>query len=369
MAEKIKDAPLTTVDANLRIPVGNVGDDLPHTITPALIKSWILDALSGGITWNDITNAPQFVQASQVATINGQSILNGNNLHVAADTISWNHVTGKPTIPTKTSELQNDSNFITQTYADNHYNEKLISGTNLAYINGYDLQSGGNIVISATPSYTDTTDSTASVTVTIEGNQVVRLTNANITDITFVFGNDYLSGDQRELTSTIYFTCPSSTPAFSFPLGAHTYGDFSDLIQGVQYIISVQGDNFILTPSQVNTAPNVVPLSGTDVGGGIFELQINDLQPNTHYICKDCTRVYVNSMAPNAGTSSQATRIYMMYPDTMQNPEQVMQIELPQYFRVIGDNGLMMQFAQGQGFEPFYIEIANDFVTQFGINP
>ena len=106
---KIKDAPTTTVAANQKIPVGNLGDNDAHTITPNDFKSWILSNDSGGITWNDLRARPQFVERTQIGTINGQSILDNDNINVSATAVEWVNVLNKPTIPHNTSELNNDS--------------------------------------------------------------------------------------------------------------------------------------------------------------------------------------------------------------------------------------------------------------------
>lgn len=410
---KIKDAPTTTVAANQKIPVGNVGDNDAHTITPNDFKSWILSNDSGGITWNDLRGRPQFVERTQIGTINGQSILDNDNINVTATAVEWVNVLNKPTIPHNTSELNNDSGFITSTDAANTYQTKLVSGVNLANINGYDLLSGGNIVIpspndgtltikengvtvgtftanSATdttidltgggggvPSYTDTTDSTATPTITIEGNQVVRCTNQNITAISFQYDPDYLNGNQRELTSTIYFTCGNGTPTFSFPNGAHIYGDFYNLLGGTPYIISIQGDNFILTPSAIdfNTIQNVpqfieepviVDLWGQDDGYGTFKVVIGQAEPNTIYRCWDCTQVNVDALSVFDNT--QPTRIYMKYPQGL-GAVQDMTIYLPFTMDILGENSPNDHISQNMNFAPFAIEILGGFVEKIGVNP
>lgn len=177
---KIKDAPNITPKSTYKIPVGNTEFDDARTITLADFKAWLADLNGGGgWSWLVITDKPNLVEVGNVATINGQSILGGGNIQVVATTIDWNNVVGKPTIPENTSDLNNDSQFITLVFAQTYLQEKLVSGVNLATINGYNLLTGGNIVIqggggggnvnwaqigSYTPAFGNITD---------EGNQVL----------------------------------------------------------------------------------------------------------------------------------------------------------------------------------------------------
>lgn len=148
---KIKDAAAITPKNNYKIPVGNTEYNDARTITIQDLKQWMGNAGNGGgggWSFRDLTNVPAFVEVSDVKTINGESILGVGNLNVSANTIQWENVVGKPTIPTKTSDLQNDLNFTPYETIAADFQEKLISGTNIATVNGYNLLSGGNIVIS-----------------------------------------------------------------------------------------------------------------------------------------------------------------------------------------------------------------------------
>lgn len=148
---KIKDVPSIPPKETYKIPIGNTEYDDARTVSINDLKQWMGDSGnggSGGWSFNDLTNVPNFVEITDVSTINGQSILTGEDIQVEANTIQWENVVGKPTIPTKTSELENDLGFVTATDAENYLQPKLFSGLNLATVNGYDLLSGGNIVIS-----------------------------------------------------------------------------------------------------------------------------------------------------------------------------------------------------------------------------
>lgn len=438
---KIKDAPNTSVTGSLKIPVGNVGDNEAHTISVTNLKSWITSNTSGGIRWTDLVERPNFVETNFLKTVNGASLLGGGNLVVEADTIQWSKVVNKPTIPTKVSELDNDLNFLRETKADLDFQAKLISGTNIATVNGYNLLEGGNIKLDGyeqeqvdwdendsgsvsyiknrptiptvndstitirqgnttkgtfttnsasnvtitldegggggTPTYTDTTDASATPRIEINGNQIVRCTNENITEITFTYGSGYLSGNMRELTSTVYFTCAKSAPTFTFPQDSHIYGDFENLDTGVQYIISIQGNNFILTPSHitwddvsekpnVQVQPSVIEIGGTN-NNGVWQVTIDELQPNAIYKCTFATRVVVNSIASGCGTGHYATRIYMEYPHSAGgDKESNMYIQLPTSWKTIGMGGTMDMFRQDGEFNPFYVELRMGYAESVG---
>lgn len=97
-------------------------------------------------------------------------IIAGNNINIAAngtnDAIkvsanvpvkSVNGKTGAVTInvPTKTSQLTNNSGYITSSYHDNTKQDTLVSGTNIKTVNGNSLLGSGNITISGGGGGTD----------------------------------------------------------------------------------------------------------------------------------------------------------------------------------------------------------------------
>lgn len=97
-------------------------------------------------------------------------IIAGDNINIAAngtnDAIkvsanvpvkSVNGKTGavKITVPTKTSQLTNDSGFITNSYHDSSKQDTLVSGSNIKTINGNSLLGSGNITISGGGGGTD----------------------------------------------------------------------------------------------------------------------------------------------------------------------------------------------------------------------
>ena len=82
-----------------------------------------------------------------------------NAIKVSAD-VPVKSVNGKTgavniTVPTKTSQLTNDSGFITSSYHDNTKQDTLVSGSNIKTINGNSLLGSGNITISGGGGGTD----------------------------------------------------------------------------------------------------------------------------------------------------------------------------------------------------------------------
>lgn len=90
-----------------------------------------LNATGGGVAdavaWDNVTNKP--------TTIDGYGITDGLKTTDISDwakattkpTYSYTELTNKPTIPSKTSELANDSNYITSSAVDTKINNKLSS--------------------------------------------------------------------------------------------------------------------------------------------------------------------------------------------------------------------------------------------------
>lgn len=116
----------------------------------------------------------RLVSGTNIKTINGQDILGSGNLDISGGTTDYNQLTNKPQInsvelsgnksledlgiPTKTSELTNDSGFLTS-IPDEYVTETelnaglgnkqdtLVSGTNIKTVNGESLLGSGNIDI------------------------------------------------------------------------------------------------------------------------------------------------------------------------------------------------------------------------------
>ena len=139
----------------------------------------------------------KLTSGTNIKTINNQSILGSGNIDIqggGSESVAWGDITGKPdfkavatsgsyddltnkpVIPTKTSELTNDSGFVND-YQLSGKQDKLISGTNIKTINNESLLGSGNIT---TASQSELTNLATTV-----GNQVSAITALN----TAVFKN------------------------------------------------------------------------------------------------------------------------------------------------------------------------------------
>ena len=80
----------------------------------------------------------------------------------------------KTDIPTKTSELTNDSGYITNEYHDVTKQDTLVSGTNIKTINGNSILGSGNLVIeSGSGDYNDLTNKPSINSVSLVGNKTL----------------------------------------------------------------------------------------------------------------------------------------------------------------------------------------------------
>ena len=68
--------------------------------------------------------------------------VSGTSYDIGAD---YSNITNTPTIPTKTSELTNDSGYVTSDYHDDTKQDTLVSGTNIKTINHISVLGSGNI--------------------------------------------------------------------------------------------------------------------------------------------------------------------------------------------------------------------------------
>ena len=106
---------------------------------------------------SELTNDSGFLTEHQpLKTINNESIVGTGNITIEGFSGNYNDLTNKPTIPTKTSELTNDSGFLTE--------------QTLKTINGESIVGTGNITISGfSGSYNDLTDKPNFSTVATSG--------------------------------------------------------------------------------------------------------------------------------------------------------------------------------------------------------
>ena len=102
----------------------------------------------------------------EITNIQHQVDTNTNDIQTLSDMVD------QIPIVTKTSQLTNDSGFITSAYHDSTKQDKLISGTNIKTINGISILGSGNITIeSGAGDYPDLTNLPSINNVTLLGNK------------------------------------------------------------------------------------------------------------------------------------------------------------------------------------------------------
>ena len=112
------------------------------------IKLWVDTSATGGIAWNDITGKPDLATKSEVQQVEDKipapytlpkattTTIGGVKPDGTTITIDSNGVI-TANIPTKTSDLTNDSNFITTEYHDNTKQHVLVPGDNITITSDY----------------------------------------------------------------------------------------------------------------------------------------------------------------------------------------------------------------------------------------
>lgn len=136
-----------------------------HGITTSDISNWNGKSDFSG-SYNDLTNKPSIptkvsdltndsgfitsytetdpvFSSSAASGITSSDISNWNNKSDFSG--SYNDLSNKPSIPTATSDLTNDSGFIDSSYHDSSKQDTLVSGTNIKTINGNSILGNGDI--------------------------------------------------------------------------------------------------------------------------------------------------------------------------------------------------------------------------------
>ncbi len=91
--------------------------------------------------WGNIQGNIEEQLDLMIAFDDKQDVIDNNNK------LDYNLLDNTPTIPSKTSDLTNDSGFIDNTYHDNTKQDTLVSGTNIKTINNQNILGSGNISI------------------------------------------------------------------------------------------------------------------------------------------------------------------------------------------------------------------------------
>lgn len=119
--------------------------------------------------YNDLTNKPTIPSKTSDLT-NDSGFVVGSNLATVATTGSYDDLSDKPTIPTKTSDLTNDSGFLT-------------SHQSIKTINNQSMVGTGNITVSTFSG--DYDDLTNKPTIPTVGNGTITITQGGVTKGTF----------------------------------------------------------------------------------------------------------------------------------------------------------------------------------------
>lgn len=141
--------------------VGSQGPFYTKGETDTLLNGKVDKVTGKGLSTNDYTNADKSkldnlptnpitqetdpTVPAHVKAITQQNISSWNNKSDFSG--DYNDLNNKPTIPTKTSDLTNDSGFIDSTYHDTTKQDTLVSGTNIKTINNQSILGSGNIDI------------------------------------------------------------------------------------------------------------------------------------------------------------------------------------------------------------------------------
>ena len=172
----------------------------------------------------------------------------------AADSVDWSNVQNKPTIPTKTSQLTNDSSFATETYVNNKIAEAQLSGGG----------GTGNI-----------NDTTASATTTYSSNKIETIIgsetlNTNAQDIKGAINEVFqsVSNGKTLIASAITDKGVTTSNTDTFETMAINIRNLSN-INGA--IISINGTKYQLS---IDDSGNIIATEYHEVLEGLIENRI-----------------------------------------------------------------------------------------------
>ena len=248
----------------------------------------------------------QIVAAGQqydVTVYDEMPILPGENVTIAADsehkgivinaaTSPVKSVNGKTgTVVLKTSDLENNSNYITNSYHDNSKQDKLVSGQNIKTVNNQSLLGSGNITISGGVESVNgktgaiTLAGGTNVTINESGNTLtINATGGGGSGTDTGFGNvrEIQAADSQTTYNpdTKEYLISSGTADIFYKDGTKTS------IPYVQEIGLMAGDNITFTEEFVDNTNYRVKINATGGGGsatdGFNNLKELILTPSTY---------------------------------------------------------------------------------------
>lgn len=206
----------------------------------------VYDAIQEGggsetVVWDDITNKPDF---KTVATSG-----------------SYDDLTNKPIIPTKTSQLTNDSSFVND-YQLSGKQDKLVSGTNIKTINNESLLGFGNITVGGGGSAdikTLHTDDEHNVSLAGTGTVGFQGTTGIVTSSN---GSNLIIGLTSQMTDTIADKANQSEVTNL----ATTVGNQASAITALNTAVFKNGDNqFDVVNGRIDGVSSVLDSALTDI--------------------------------------------------------------------------------------------------------
>ena len=206
----------------------------------------VYDAIQEGggsetVVWDDITNKPDF---KTVATSG-----------------SYDDLTNKPIIPTKTSQLTNDSSFVND-YQLSGKQDKLVSGTNIKTINNESLLGFGNITVGGGGSAdikTLHTDDEHNVSLAGTGTVGFHGTTGIVTSSN---GSNLIIGLTSQMTDTIADKANQSEVTNL----ATTVGNQASAITALNTAVFKNGDNqFDVVNGRIDGVSSVLDSALTDI--------------------------------------------------------------------------------------------------------
>lgn len=140
--------------SDISIAIADLVDSAPETLnTLAELSAALNDDANFASTIATQLGQKQatLVSGTNIKTINNESLLGSGNISITSNVTSVNGQTGSVTIsiPSNTSELTNDSGFLTSHQDITGKQDTLVSGTSIKTINGESLLGSGNISISS----------------------------------------------------------------------------------------------------------------------------------------------------------------------------------------------------------------------------
>ena len=189
------------------------------------------------------------------------------------------------TIPTSTSQLVNDAEFITAEYHDNTKQDNLVSGQNIKTINNQSILGSGNISISGSGGVTSLNGKTGAITLA-EGSNVTIAESGNTLTISASGGGgggtDTGFDNVREIQAADdQTTYNPDTKEYLISSGTARvfYKDNTSVdIPYVQEIGLMAGDNITFTEEFVDNANWRVKINATGGGGGSASDGFNNLK-------------------------------------------------------------------------------------------